>query len=65
MPNINGTIELKVVKPISLIDHNANSEERYLKDISVTTDGTNIIENIEKNEVMQIKHGKFCHYVLI
>ncbi|XP_060833788.1 uncharacterized protein LOC132917188 isoform X2 [Rhopalosiphum padi] len=56
MPNINGTIELKVVKPISLIDHNANSEERYLKDISVTTDGTNIIENIEKNEVMQIKH---------
>uniref|UniRef100_A0A2S2P154 Uncharacterized protein n=1 Tax=Schizaphis graminum TaxID=13262 RepID=A0A2S2P154_SCHGA len=57
MPNINGTMEFKVVKPISIIDHNANSEERYLKDISVTNEGTNIIKNLEKNEVMQIKHG--------
>ncbi|KAE9535620.1 hypothetical protein AGLY_007521 [Aphis glycines] len=54
IPNINDTMEFKVDKPVDL---NANSEERYLKDISITVDDTNIIENIEKNEVVQIKHG--------
>lgn len=54
-------MEFKVDKPVDL---NANSEERYLKDINITVDDTNIIENIEKNEVVQIKHGKFRYYLL-
>uniref|UniRef100_A0A2H8TSY1 Zinc finger protein 236 n=1 Tax=Melanaphis sacchari TaxID=742174 RepID=A0A2H8TSY1_9HEMI len=56
MSNINDKKEFKVVKPVSLIDHNENSEEICFKDISVTVDVTNTIENVEKNEVMQIKH---------
>jgi len=52
---------LQAVKPVSLIDHQTNSEERHLKNISVTVDGTNIVENIEKRNV-QIKNGKFCYY---
>lgn len=54
-------MEFKVDKPVDL---NANSEEKYLKDISITVDNTNVIksiENIENNEVVQIKHGKFCY----
>lgn len=59
IPNINDTMEFKVDKPVDL---NANSEERYFKDISITVDDTNIIksiENIENNEVVQIKHDMF------
>lgn len=54
-------MQFKVDKPV---DFNANSEETYLKDISITVDDTNINQNIEINEVVQIKHRKFCYYLL-
>lgn len=44
-------MELQAVKPVHFIDHQTNSEESHLKDISVTVDGTNIIDNIEKMNV--------------
>jgi len=50
-------MELQAVKPVHFIDHQTNSEESHLKDISVTVDGSNI-ENIKKKNV-QIKHSKF------
>jgi len=41
-------MELQAVKPVNFIDHQINSEESHLKDISITVDGTNSIDNIEK-----------------
>lgn len=56
MSNTNDSMELRAFKPVSLIDHQINPEERSLKDISVTVDGTNI-----KKKAVQIKNGKFCY----
>jgi len=65
MSNINDTTEFQAVKPVSLIDHQTNSNERHLKDISVTVNTTNIIKNIKKKNGVQINYGKFCYYILI
>lgn len=56
-------MEFQAVKPVSLIDHQTNSKERHLKDISVIVNSTNIIENINKKN-LKIKNGKFCYYIL-
>ncbi|KAL4112492.1 hypothetical protein QTP88_016265 [Uroleucon formosanum] len=57
MSNVKDTIEFQAAKPVSLIDHQINSKERHLKDISVTINSTNIIENIKKKNILQIKYG--------
>lgn len=65
MSNVKDTIEFQAAKPVSLIDHQINSKERHLKDISVTINSTNIIENIKKKNILQIKYGEFSYYILI
>ncbi|XP_060870680.1 uncharacterized protein LOC132945074 [Metopolophium dirhodum] len=57
MSNINDITEFQAVKPVSLINHQTNSKERHLKDISVTVSSTNIIKNINKKNGVQINYG--------
>lgn len=59
--NVNDTIEFQAVKPVTHNDSLTNLKERHLKDISITVDGTNII-NKEKStkDVLQIKSSKLC-----